>query len=359
MSHLQFRCRRRLNRQFTLDATFECGQGVTALFGPSGSGKTTILNLIAGVLRPDEGRIELGGEVLVDIARRVHLPPERRHVGVVFQEHLLFPHLSVRANLEYGLRRTKGPAIDFAKVIEILEIGSLLARYPGTLSGGQRQRVALGRAILRSPRLLLMDEPLTGLDMRLKDRILNYLERVLSEFRLPTLFISHDQTDVRRLAEQVVVLDAGRVVDSGPVQTTIDRTVMKTLGPVNLVRVRNLRLIDGHWQGDLGLQSLAFSAEHAEEPTATALMTGAAALVQFRPRDVTLTLAPVEMTSARNRLAGEIREVVMLPDRAFAAVDAGQLIWAEVMHDTVRELNLAAGVRVTCLIKASAATAIA
>jgi molybdate transport system ATP-binding protein len=215
-----------------------------------------------------------------------------------------------------------------------------------------------------------MDEPLTGLDMRLKDRILTYLERLLVEFRLPTLFVSHDQTDVRRLAEHVVVLDVGRVVDSGPAQATIDRTVMNTLGPVNLVRVQNVRLVDGHWEGDLGSQRFAFSAEHgadseskqaaaAEGETPAEESPKSARLVQFRPSDVTLTLAPVEKTSARNRLAGEVREVVMLAERAFAAIDVGQPIWAEVMHDTVRELQLATGVKVTCLIKASAATALA
>jgi molybdate transport system ATP-binding protein len=203
-----------------------------------------------------------------------------------------------------------------------------------------------------------MDEPLAGLDMRLKERILAYLERLLAEFELPTLFVSHDQTDVRRLAEYVVVLDAGRVVAAGPAQATLDRAVMTTQGPVNVVRVSNLRTADGHWEGDLGDQQLAFSGHDNAEVETVTLRSNAITLVQFRPSDVTLTLAPVERTSARNRLTGEVREVVSLPQRAFAAVDIGQLIWAEVMHDTVRELNLAPGARVTCLIKASAATVV-
>ena len=358
MSHLTFSCRHRLNAQFELHATFDCPQGVTALFGPSGSGKTTILNLIAGVLQPAEGRIVLAGAVLDDRARGIRMPPDRRRIGVVFQDHLLFPHLSVRENLQYGARRRDAPGVDFAKVVEILEVGPLLDRYPRSLSGGQRQRIALGRAILRGPRLLLMDEPLAGLDMRLKERILAYLERLLAEFQLPTLFVSHDQTDVRRLAEHVIVLDSGRVVAAGPSQATLDRAVMSTQGPVNLVRVSNLRTADGHWEGELGSQRLAFTGHDSAEGDVLHLQPSGTALVQFRPSDVTLTLAPVEKTSARNRLTGEVREVVMLPQRAFAAVDVGQLIWAEVMHDTVRELGLAPGAGVTCLIKASAATVV-
>jgi molybdate transport system ATP-binding protein len=358
MSHLAFACRRRMNPQFELDATFDCQPGVTALFGPSGSGKTTILNLVAGVLRPDHGRIELAGEAIDDTARRIHVPPDRRRIGVVFQDHLLFPHLTVRENLQYGTRHSSKPAADFNKVVEILEVGALLDRYPRSLSGGQRQRIALGRAILRAPRLLLMDEPLAGLDLRLKERILAYLERLLAEFKLPTLFVSHDQTDVRRLAERVIVLDAGRVVDAGAAQMTVDRAVMRTQGPVNLVRVESVRTADGHWEGEIAGQRLAFTRHEHSDGGATSSQPHGTMLVQFRPSDVTVTLSDVEKTSARNRLAGEVREVVMLPQRAFAAIDIGQLIWAEVMHDALRELNLAPGMRVTCLVKASAATVV-
>ena len=166
--------------------------------------------------------------------------------------------------------------------------------------------------------------------------------------------MSHDQTDVRRLAEYVVVLDSGRVIDTGPAQATVDRAVMKTQGPVNLIHVANVRLVDGSWEGELGPQRLVFNrdAEGDTKPPSTS-----AALVQFRPSDVTLTTAPVEKTSARNRLAGCVAEIVSLPHAVFVAIDVGQPIWAEVTHDTVRELNLTAGTRVTCLIKASAVTA--
>ncbi len=161
---------------FNLQVQFTAGTSVTALFGASGSGKTTTLNLIAGHLRPASGRICLGEQVLVDSSAGVFLPPDQRRIGIVFQDHRLFPHLTVRRNLEYGLRRRPLRQIDLAKVVQVLELETLLDRPPATLSGGQQQRVALGRAILRGPELLLLDEPLAALDDALKHRVLVYLE---------------------------------------------------------------------------------------------------------------------------------------------------------------------------------------
>jgi molybdate transport system ATP-binding protein len=180
MSRLHFDCRHQYAGGFQVEATFTAGDGVTALFGPSGAGKSTILALLAGTLAPQAGKIQLAERVLVDTRAGILLPPERRQIGVVFQDHLLFPHLTVRQNLTFG-RRLGGRSIDFRRVVEILEIGAFLDRKPQTLSGGQRQRVALGRALLRGPQLLLMDEPMTALEESLKDRVLTYLERGVAE----------------------------------------------------------------------------------------------------------------------------------------------------------------------------------
>jgi len=215
MVALHFDCRFRHAAGFALDVRFKMGGGLTALFGPSGSGKTTTLNLIAGLLQPDEGVIRLDGRVLVDCAAGVWLPPEQRGIGYVFQDHLLFPHLSVRDNLLFGHGRPSSRPMDLDHVVKVLKIGELLSRQPATLSGGQRQRVALGRALLRGPELLLMDEPLASLDEGLKDRILTYLERVLQEWRIPVLLVSHDRDSVRRMADEVVMIDRGQVVAVG------------------------------------------------------------------------------------------------------------------------------------------------
>jgi molybdate transport system ATP-binding protein len=222
MTRLLFDCRLRYDSGFELSAQFEAGDGVTALCGPSGSGKTTILNLIAGALRPQAGTIQLDGHTLVDTRSRVFLPPERRGVGVVFQDALLFPHLTVKQNLLFGHQRRGARLMDVSRVAAILEIGELLDRRPDSLSGGQRQRVALGRALLRGPALLLMDEPLATLDEGLKDRVLTYLERAVAEWHIPTIFVTHDRDDVRRFAKRIVSVEGGRVL-AGPASSAESR----------------------------------------------------------------------------------------------------------------------------------------
>ena len=208
---LDFHCSHRYRTGFALDASFSAGRGVTALVGPSGSGKTTILHLIAGLLRPDKGRIQIGGHLLVDIAQRICLAPEQRAIGFVFQEYRLFPHLSVADNLLYGSRRTSKRRFDYQHLLEVLSLGPLTGRMPASLSGGEKQRVALGRAILREPDYLLLDEPLSALDQDLKSEISRYLETVVAEYHLPMLLVSHDQASVSRLADTVIEVRDGTV----------------------------------------------------------------------------------------------------------------------------------------------------
>jgi molybdate transport system ATP-binding protein len=203
--------------EFSLHASFASESRVTALFGPSGAGKTTVINAIAGLIAPDRGRIVLGDEVLFDRAARRNEPAWRRRIGYVFQEDRLFPHLSVRHNLDYG-RWMSGQASDasaFMRVVGMLDIGHLLERRPGKLSGGERQRVAMGRALLMRPRLLLLDEPLASLDAARKREILPYLERLRDEAGVPMIYVSHHAGELRRIATAVVRLDAGRVLAVG------------------------------------------------------------------------------------------------------------------------------------------------
>ncbi len=202
---------------FSLSAKFEIAHGAGALFGSSGSGKTTVVNMVAGLLRPDRGRIEIDGDVLFDSEARIDQPPHRRGIGYVFQEGRLFPHMNVRANLDYGrwMSGRKRDKVVFERVVELLGIAHLLARRPGGLSGGERQRIAIGRALLMQPRLLLLDEPLASLDSDRKAEIFPYLERLRDEAGVPMIYVSHSPEEIRRIATVVVLLDNGRVARIG------------------------------------------------------------------------------------------------------------------------------------------------
>jgi molybdate transport system ATP-binding protein len=206
-----------LGETFFLKASFTSASRATALFGASGAGKTSVINMIAGLLKPDRGRIELDGEVLFDEAERIDLPTFRRRIGYVFQEGRLFPHLSVRRNLDFGrwMSGQKEDGKSFSHIVEMLDIGPLLDRRPGKLSGGERQRVAVGRALLMRPRLLLLDEPLASLDVARKRDILPYLERLRDGAQVPMIYVSHNPAEVKRIASRVVCLDAGKVVAAG------------------------------------------------------------------------------------------------------------------------------------------------
>jgi len=202
---------------FTIAARFETAVGVTGLFGPSGGGKTTLTNMIAGLIAPDRGRITLADTVLFDSGERINVPAYRRRIGYVFQEGRLFPHLTVAANLDYG-RRMSGiepRAAELHRIVALLDIGHLLERRPGRLSGGERQRIAVGRALLMRPRLLLLDEPLASLDAARKREILPYLERLRDESSIPMVYVSHHAGELRRIATNVVRMDAGRVTAVG------------------------------------------------------------------------------------------------------------------------------------------------
>jgi molybdate transport system ATP-binding protein len=212
--------------KFALNVQFESDARLVGLFGPSGSGKTTLIHLIAGLVRPTRGRIEIDGQTLFDSGRNIDVPARQRRVGLVYQDSLLFPHLSVRQNVAFGHFFTPKPErrIPYHSVLETLGIGTLLDRRPGTLSGGERQRVALARALLASPRILLLDEPLASLDFDRKVEIMNLIERLRDEFRIPILYVSHAIEEVSRLAGHVVVLRDGRVAGAGPAADALSQS---------------------------------------------------------------------------------------------------------------------------------------
>ena len=206
--------------EFQLEADLQIpAQGVTAVFGLSGSGKTSLINMISGLLTPDSGFIRLNGKTLVDRAQHINLAPNKRHIGYVFQDARLFPHYTVKGNLCYGMK--KKSAVDFQQVLHLLGIEALLKRYPATLSGGEKQRVAIGRALLTDPEILLMDEPLSALDLPRKRELLAYLHALSHKIRIPILYVSHSPDEIKALAQRVILMDNGKVTAYGDTQTLL------------------------------------------------------------------------------------------------------------------------------------------
>lgn len=340
---------------FTLDVHYRAGRGVTALFGRSGAGKTSVVNAIAGLLHPSRGRIVMDGSVLLDTENDICVPPHRRRVGYVFQEGRLFPHLTVRQNLLFGrwfspARGRRGSNLD--DVVDLLDLSALLDRRPGRLSGGEKQRVAIGRALLASPRLLLMDEPLASLDARRKDEILPYLERLRDEARIPIVYVSHSVAEVARLATTIVLISAGRVHAVGPVQEIMGRAEHYPLtgrfeaGAVLAVRIA---AHDLRWNlTQLTAQFGNLTVPRLDLPVGTPLR------VRIRARDVILALARPTGMSALNVLAAEVEQLVPIEDAAFEVqlrLSGGERLLARVTRRSAETLGLAAGREVFAVIK--------
>ncbi|MCT8159563.1 molybdenum ABC transporter ATP-binding protein [Pseudoruegeria sp. SHC-113] len=282
------------------DIRFKAAAGITVLLGPSGCGKTTVVNAIAGILRPDVGRISLGQEVLMDSGSGRFLPPRARRIGYVFQDARLFPHMSVESNLLYGARR-RGIArnADFQELVALLGLGGLLKRAPARLSGGERQRVALGRALLSGPDVLLMDEPMAALDEGRKADLLPYIERLAQERAVPMLYVTHNISEAARLADTIVVLERGRVAAFGPAADVFSDP---ELAPVLGVREAGA-VVEGRVEGAYsdGLAEVAVPGGRLFLPGLSA-EKGAAVRLRIEAQDVMIALEPPRGISALNIL---------------------------------------------------------
>ncbi|MCB4821957.1 molybdenum ABC transporter ATP-binding protein [Roseicella aerolata] len=340
---------------FALEAGFTGpARGVTALFGPSGCGKSTILAAVAGLLRPAEGRVALDGTALLDTARGIALPPERRRCGVVFQDARLFPHLSVETNLRYGLRRAPagagGPG--FGEVVALLGIGPLLARRPGTLSGGERQRVALGRALLSRPRLLLMDEPLAALDHARRAEVLPFLARLRTAAQVPILYVTHAIEEMDALADHLVLLDHGRVLAEGPAEALSTRTDLPLAARRDAGALLPCR-IEAH-DAERGLTRVGFAGgvllvPLREEPP------GTPARVRLRARDVAVATEAPRGLSTQNVLPAVLAgiEPAPHPQEVFLRLALGpSLLLSRVTRDSAGRLGLRPGMPLWAVIKA-------
>jgi len=330
------------------------GSGVTALFGPSGSGKTTCLRAIAGLERPRGGYLSVNGEVWQDDAKSIFVPTHRRPLGYVFQEPSLFSHLSVRGNLEYGLKRATraGEGDGLERTAEILGIAALLDRGPEKLSGGERQRVAIARALLTRPRLLLLDEPLASLDLRRRHEILPYLERLHDELEIPSIYVSHMPDEVARLADHLVLLDKGSVVASGPLQETLARLDLPAAFTDDAGVFIEAR-IAGHDQAD-ELTRLDFAGGTIYVPRRRPPTAAGKVRCRIEARDVSLTLQKQAGTSILNIIPVVV--VDMAPTEHAAQVlvrldAAGTPLLARITQRSWNVMELAPGSRVWAQVK--------
>jgi molybdate transport system ATP-binding protein len=331
---------------FQLAAKFAAQPGVTALFGRSGSGKSSLVDIVAGLIRPQRGHIVIDGTTLVDTERGVFVPKHRRRVGYVFQDSRLFPHLSVRQNLLYGRwfsRGQGGVTGDFGSIVELLGIGALTERKPDSLSGGEKQRVAIGRALLAHPRLLLMDEPLASLDEQRRAEILPYIER-LRDIGVPILYVSHSVIEVARLATTVVILSEGKVTAVGPVGDILPLAEASDGGSV-------IEAVVAHHDEAFQLTTLASPAGELQVPRLTAA-TGATVRAYIRSRDVMLSLQRPQEISALNVLSGKVSQITESGAQADVLLDCnGATLVARLTAKSVQRLALAPGRPVFAVVK--------
>ena len=338
---------------FSLNVEFElAARGVLALFGRSGCGKSTVVNIVAGLLDPDSGRIELDDALLLDTRQRHKMPPERRGIGYVFQDARLFPHLSVAANLRYGQKRAKGPVyVTLEAVTQMLDLNSLMDRRTHQLSGGERQRVAIGRALLSQPRLLLLDEPLAALDDARREEVLPYLETLRDELAIPMVYVTHDFSEVLRLATHMVLMEAGHIVAEGPLgDMSLNPQLRALIGPDQVGAIIDGVVLTIDTQNNLAKVRVGGGELNVQ---ATGLTAGMALRVQLLARDIIMSTELPQYLSVRNSIAG-IVTTVQSDDAHTDLITldiGGKYLMARITRSATRELALTPGAKAWALVK--------
>ncbi|MEG0044683.1 MAG: molybdenum ABC transporter ATP-binding protein [Comamonas sp.] len=347
----------KLNRSdFSLDVDLQLpGHGVTALFGPSGCGKTTCLRSLAGLERA-QGRVAVNGNIWQDDARKQWLPTHQRALGYVFQEASLFPHLSVQKNIDYGLKRTpvERRKVSRDRAVELLGIAHLMDRMPATLSGGERQRVAIARALATSPEVLLMDEPLAALDAQRKAEVLPYLEQLQRHLQIPVIYVSHSLDEVARLAQHMVLLDAGRVVAQGAV-TDLLSSLDLPLAHGDIASSVVHATVQSHDAAD-HLSTLAFDGGQLQLVMAHSRAVGTEVQLRVQARDVSLSLSRPESSSILNILPAQVLDLREDgPGQVMVSLQSGSTrLLARITQHSARALQLQAGLPLFAQIKGMA-----
>lgn len=328
-------------------------QGITAVFGVSGAGKTSLINAISGLTRPQQGIIRLNDRLLCDAEKNIHLPPEQRRVGYVFQDARLFPHYRVRGNLQYGMAKSMRPQFD--KLVALLGIEALLQRFPWSLSGGEKQRVAIGRALLTAPEILLFDEPLASLDIPRKRELLPYLQTLAKEVDIPMLYVSHSLDEILHLADNVLVLEQGKVKAFGPLEEVWISSAMRPWLPradqSSVLRVQVLEQHPHYAMTALGLGGQHIWVGRIDAPAKTPLR------IRIRAADVSLVLQPPKHSSIRNVVPAQVAELLEIDDQVEVKLLIGNReLWARITPWARDELAIKPGLWLYAQIKSVSIT---
>ncbi|CDH29882.1 molybdate transport protein (ABC superfamily,atp_bind) [Xenorhabdus bovienii str. Jollieti] len=327
------------NLHMQVDTTLPT-ESITAIFGLSGAGKTSLINVIAGLSRPQRGRIVLNGRTLVDIEQKIFLPPEKRRMGYVFQDARLFPHYCVKGNLQYGMSPDMKPQFD--NIIGLLGIEHLLSRFPMTLSGGEKQRVAIGRALLTAPEILLMDEPLASLDLPRKRELLPYLEKLSADVKIPLLYVSHNLDEILRLADNVIVMDKGKVRATGTLEEVWSNSILRPwLQKESLSSILTVSVMEHHQRYHMTAVAVGDKALWLPKMDAA---PGTDLRIRVDASDVSLVLEPPKVSSIRNTL--QVKVIEFFEDDGQVDVKLAlreYFLWARITSWAREELNLRSG----------------
>lgn len=343
---------------FLLNVKAEINSGITGIYGPSGHGKTSLLNSIAGLVKPDSGYIELYGNKIFDSREKINTPVKSRRVGYVFQDVRLFPHLSINQNLKYGLQKKLAGNVSFNEVVDILKIKNLLNKKPSECSGGEKQRIAIGRALLSGAQILIMDEPFSAVDVNLRNNIIPFLNAVSSRFQVPMLIVSHDLPDLLSLSNNLLLLKNGKVKAMGMFQDLIldesNVDIMKGAGLYNTfdlsvfatLQAQNMILLKSDFN-DFQIQALC-------QPLNENIEIGKHMRILIRPEDISISLQPVPQISLRNQIQGSIEKVFSKDGLSFCLVNSGEKVLVEITEASLKNMNLKVGKKVYCLFKSAA-----
>ncbi|MGJ0624156.1 molybdenum ABC transporter ATP-binding protein ModC [Xenorhabdus bovienii] len=327
------------NLHMQVDTTLPT-ESITAIFGLSGAGKTSLIHVIAGLSRPQRGRIVLNGRTLVDIEQKIFLPPEKRRMGYVFQDARLFPHYRVKGNLQYGMSPDMKPQFD--NIIGLLGIEHLLSRFPMTLSGGEKQRVAIGRALLTAPEILLMDEPLASLDLPRKRELLPYLEKLSADVKIPILYVSHNLDEILRLADNVIVMDKGKIRATGTLEEVWSNSILRPwLQKESLSSILTVSVMEHHQRYHMTAVAVGDKALWLPKID---VAPGTDLRIRIDASDVSLVLEPPKASSIRNTL--QVKVIEFFEDDGQVDVKLAlreHFLWARITAWAREELNLRSG----------------